>query len=496
MQKARMTLRNLTLPPNIVGCTLPLIVFCTMHAFALAADADSDQPPSAAVPEFVQSPAYAEAAAHLPKFGDKLLWPNLSGREYYLDTKWPPGRLYVWAHPGESGGVPGRKTPHDVTDPKNWLENGMPARELILDENTDLWFPSSEQPYNVGFRGTEMLEVCRHVTIESGAGFCGGGDGRGRQIYGNVWLKRGARMDAQGATSFLGGQHTFFRNDNPHQEKYGHTSDRGKGTMCSQYFTFNKDKSGSVEFLGHVTVLDEFRVFGTLVIVGRDSILQSGRNASPHIDAGATLALLDGASFGPWANNFETPDLEVEGTLQGGLPERPLRRPCELVLWTKNYTKARYTGPGAKSRRSEPPGEYARVPSLVLREGATVRCYSADPAKARLHLKMGEPHHGVGVRHRFDSDEAKPDHWCHRNDPHYEKRYAWFDGLPRGIDVWIAKDVSFGHVTFDDLRPGGLLLQNPTSKDIWTDVAFGPDSPATGNARFSHVESLERNRGY
>jgi hypothetical protein len=465
-------------------------------AIALAADGDLQQSPAPDTSDAGRSPSYAHASAHAPRFNDRSLWPDLSGKEYFLDEHWPAGRLYVWAHPGESGGIRGRRTPHDATDPKNWIIDGRPADALVLDEHTDLWFPASEQKYCVGFRGTDVREVCRHITIESGASFSGGGDGVGRSIYGNVWVKVGGAMDSQGATRFLGGRHTFFRNDNPHQQKYVHTSDRGNGIMSSQYFVFNKDDNRSVEFLGHVTVLDEFRIFGTQVIVGRDSILQTGRNARPHIDADSTLALLDGASFGPWANNFETPDIEIEGTLQGGLPERPLQRGCEIVLWTKNHSGARYQGPGAKSRRNEPPGYYARVPSLVLQDGARVQCYSANSEKARLQLRMGLPHHAVGVRHRFDSNEAKADHWCHRNDPYYEKRYAWFDTLPQGIDMWIAKNVTISGVTLNHLRQGGILMHDPTSSGGWEDVVFGPRCMAHRKELFSHVESLGRDRAY
>ena len=131
-------------------------------------------------------PAADAPTAHNPQFDNKEYWPNLTGKEYYLKSEWPEGRLYVWGHPGTSGG-PRFRGGIDVTDPKNWLLDGKPAEELILDEHTDLLFPASDEEYRVGFRGTEIREVCRHITIERGAGFSGGGDGRGRQIYGTVW---------------------------------------------------------------------------------------------------------------------------------------------------------------------------------------------------------------------------------------------------------------------------------------------------------------------
>jgi hypothetical protein len=138
----------------------------------------------------------------------------------------------------------------------------------------------------------------------------------------------------QGATNFRGSRHTFFRNDNvaAGPQDAGSIfanipgSRRGK-LMCSQYFTFNKEKGKSVEFLGHVSVLDEFRIYGRTVIAGRDSKLQPGRNATPIVDRDGVLALLDGAYLGSWCNNWGIPDLSVErGTVQGGLPDRPLTR--------------------------------------------------------------------------------------------------------------------------------------------------------------------------
>ena len=461
-----------------------LIAVCTSITAAWAAEVGQDEPPAGAMPEVTGAPTYGEAGAHAPRFADKSLWPKLSGEEYFLPEDWPAGRLYVWAHPGESGGIPGRNTPHDVTDPKNWLENGKPAGKLILDENTDLWFPPSKEPYHVGFRGTDMREVCRHVTIESGACFSGGGDGVGRTIYGNVWVKAGAGISSQGATRFVGGRHTFFRNDNTvHTAR---SPGRGGGIMSSQYFVFNKDNNRSVEFLGHVSVLDEFQVHACTVIVGVDSLLQTGRNASPAMHPGATLVLLDGATFESWNNDFGSPEMTVrEGTIQGGLPERPLTRNCKFGLAHKNHTAAQYEHASEKMKSRK----LRRVPSLVVHSG-TLRSLSTDVERARLVFgEMTDA--SIAPAPGSERYESEIRRW-----PEKKAEFAWLSKLPRGLDCFLGKDVVVENVEFDHVRRGGIMYQNPETKAGWKGLVFGPNCLAQGEALFAHQEQLGRNGDY
>jgi len=432
----------------------------------------------------VSSMAFGHSgSAHEPSFQNRQLWPWLSGKEYFVRETWPKGRLLVWAHPGKSGGKRFRGA-LDVTDPANWLEDGKPARELVLDENTDLLFPASKERYYVGFRGTDVREVCRHLTIESGASFVGGGDGVGRSIYGSVWVEDGGGMDAQGATRFMGSRHTFFRNDNT--LKTARSTSRGGGIMSSQYFTFNKENHASVEFLGHVSVLDELRVYGCTVIVGPDSILQPGRNASPTIYQGGILALMDGARFESWNNDFGTPELTVTaGFIQGGLVDRPLKRSCWFGLAFKNHTNATHEDADEKTRSRR----LVRVPSLVVTAGA-LRSYTTDPTKARLVFTVME---NQDICPRPGTEDYKK---SIGRRPQNEALCEWMMKLPRGTDCFLAKGVKVENVEFDHLRKGGLMCADIDAVKSSRNLFFGLNCMAEQSELFSVLESVERNCRY
>ena len=422
-------------------------------------------------------------SAHEPRFGEEALWPRLTGKEYFLKERWPKARLLVWAHPGKSGS-PRVRNALDPTDPANWLVDGKTPQKVVLDENTDLLLPASETRYTIGFRGTPIREVLRHVTIEAGAQFVGGGDGRGRKVYGNVWIRKGGKLYAQGATDFLGGRHTFFRNDNVLANP---TGERKRDLhRCSQYFTFNKENGRSVEFLGIVTVLDEFRIYGCTVIVGRDSTLQPGRNASPTIDRGGVLALLDGATFESWNNDFGTPEIVVrDGAIQGGLPDRPLTRSCTYGLAFKNHTKAVYATASEKVRQRQ----LVRVPAMVVLKGA-LRSFTHDPSKARL-VFTEMANQDICPRPGSERYQKEVGRW-----PEKKELFAWLMTLPRGLDCFLGKEVAVDAVEFDHFRKGGFLCQDPEARKSWTNVVFGPHCLAKGDDLFAHLEKVGRRGDY
>ncbi len=422
------------------------------------------------------------ATAHEPHFEDKQVWPKLTGKEYFVAQRWGKGKLMVWAHPGTNGGK--RAKGLNPFDPNSWIEDGQPCRKVAFDKNTDILLPASDKPYQLNFREDPWPEVYRHITVERGATFGGGGDGRGRQIHGNVWIKQGAGMDAQGATRFMGDGHTFFRNDNT--AKTARHMGRGGGIMSSQYFTFNKTQGKSVEFLGHVSVLDEFRIYGCLAIVGADSLLQPGRNAAPSISQGGALVLLDGARWESWNNDFGTPELTVgDGVIQGGLPERPLTRSCTIGLAFKNYTKAEHADLDDKARSRR----FVRSPGLVVVKGA-IRCYTVDPAKARLVFTEME-NQDICPRPGTEAYERDVKRW-----PEHKALYAWMAQLPRGLDCYIGKDVTVDGVEFDHIRKGGLLLDAPGAQARWKNVFYGPNCQAKGEALFTVVGPLDRHGHY
>lgn len=306
-------------------------------------------------------------------------------------------------------------------------------------------------------------------------------------------------MYAQGATNFVGERHTFFRNDNVDPNPQNQR--RVDLHRCSQYFTFNKPRGVSVEFLGNVNVLDEFRIFACTVIVGRNSVLQPGRNASPKICRGGVLALLDGAYFGSWCNNWGIPDMTVEsGTIQGGLKDRPLRRSCTFGLGFKNHTAAYYEPARVKNDHRalrKWKGRLARVPSLVVGPGCTLRCYNTDPDKERLVFsvmpggigdKTGRP-----IRPLPGSPEEGKDR---QRTPDAAERYKWFDALPRGLDCFLAKGVMVQGVEFDYFRKGGVMVQDPADRSKWQNARFGPHCMAKAGEMVSRLAKIGKGGRY
>jgi len=432
-----------------------------------------------------ESPAYAKATAGQPAYEDKALWPNLNGGEAYVQETWEQGHLLVWAFPGESGWDGRKPGDHNPIDGASWLLDGKPITgEVPFDENTDVLLPDAEKPYTVSLNAAGGKQTFRHITIGRNASLQGGGDGRGRRIYGNVWIKRGGKTGNQGATQMVGGKNTFFRNDNSESD------DKGRGLMCSQYFVINCDAGGSVEFLGHVSMLDEFRIIGVCV-VGPDSRVQPGRNASPAIQAGGTLALMDGAMFGSWTNNFSGPDLSCGGTIQGGLPDRPLTRSAYLMVHFKNYTQSVFDGEGAFRDRTGQAQEYPRVPSLRVSAGA-LRSFSKDIQQAHLVVTwIGDL--GVwNVRPPPGSDAEKNQL---AKTPEAAGRFQWIDSLPHRVDCHLGKGVAVDGVEFDYVHKGGIMFDDPADKAGWKNVFCGPHCEGRGEEMYSQ-QTLDRGGRY
>jgi hypothetical protein len=432
-----------------------------------------------------KAPAYNQADAANPLFSDRALWPNLAGREAYVTQQWPRGRVMTWAKPGQNGGS--RVRGLSPQEPANWLLNGQPATEVVFDENTDIVLPDSETPYELNFRHDNWPETYRHVTVGRNATFGGGGDGRGRTIHGNVWIREGGSMYAQGATQFSGNAHTFFRNDSSAKPE----EKRRNYQMCSQYFLFAKAAGVGVEFLGHVTVLDEFKGDSGVIIVGPDSWLQPGRNASPYLANGTVLALMDGARFGSWQNDFATPCLRVTAShIWGGMPNRPLTRPAELLIHFKNHTnrvpEAGLFDPKSLDRA------IPRTVGLFLQAGSSVRSHSAAPGAVLTitsdpAFPRNSAAHVVGAPGYEEAVASQPS---------WRKRAEWLAELPRGFDLWAAADVVFDGVRFDHLRPGGIMIENEAARGNFKNVFFGPNNAASPEALLSVAPPSPRNGRY
>jgi hypothetical protein len=438
----------------------------------------------------LKASGYADATAAAPQFDKKELWPQLTGKEAFPKTEWPaPARVVSWEHPGKNGDKKGLN-PFDLT---SWLVDGKPAEDAVehIEElfgpDVDVVFPADSKSYRVDIResshGVKGLrnQQYRHITVGENALFKGGGDGVGRKVYGNIWVKRGGRLYGQGSMSFEGAQDVFVRNDNGW--KTG-------GGQLSQYFRFNKSDA-SVEFFGDVQVLDELFVTSGTVIVGVNSRLRGGRNADPVIEKGGTLAILDGGIYGKWQNDFASRDLEIFGTVLGGLPERPLTRSAFLTLSFKNHTNQKYEGPGGPMEKGQPEW-MPRVPSLVLSGGATLKTISTDPTHARLIVTSADEIHG---RYRPTKDSDLEQKLLEKY-PDRAKFYAWYDDLPRGITIAVKGDVTVENVTFDHLAEGGLVLSNPDLMQSWQGVTYGPGNYAQGDALIKQVEKFHKHNRY
>jgi hypothetical protein len=419
---------------------------------------------------------YSSASAHDPKFADKAVWPMLTGKEQYTKTQWPKVKLYVWAHPGTNGQW-GNRAGLDPTDPKNWLVDGKPATEIAFGESADLLLPASDKPYSIGFRGNDkkILEQFRHVTIEKNAALSGGGDGVGRTIYGNMWVKKGGNASAQGATRFIGGLASFVRNDNdvPDDKLQDGIN------MMSQYFEFDKGQA-SVELLGYITVLDEYRVNGGTMIVGADTIMHPGRSAEPSIAKGGTMALLDGAYWGKWTNEFHRArDLTVAGVLQGGLPDRPLTRDCTVGLSFRNWQKLDFTkwSPDPKKGIKD-----IRLVSMVVASGGQVRAITSDPAKACLNITWT----GIERTNVIGDPRAKDDKGLGMfKDADFAKQ---FNSIPRKITVYFESGAMLENVRFDNVHPGGLLMKDTADRGKWKNVMFGPNNSGKPDELFKQLD--------
>lgn len=464
-----------------------LVACCAVGAHIAGAQSQDAQGLGAWCAAAAKTSDYGTASATSPAYANKALWPKLSGKEYFLKETWPKGKLMTWAKPGQNGGKR-VKEGLDPFDPANWLEDGKPCAKVEFDENTDLLMPASDVPYEISFRDDAWPEIYRHITVERGCCFGGGGDGRGRKVYGNVWVKEGGDIYAQGATDFLGDRHTFFRNDSG---TLANTRKHVDYRMCSQYFMFGKDKDKSVEFLGHVTVLDEFKGNSGTIIVGTDSWLQPGRNASPFLAGGTILALMDGARFGNWQDNFGNIDLEVRAShVSGGLPDRPLTRSCRFDAHFKNHTQS--APPADVTNQKDAERNLPRTAALVFTAGSSLRSYSTDPAKARLKIQwFGALDSVYGPDPTSPSAQERA-----QKDAGYVEKMKWFKALPRGIDLWIDKDVVVENVELDDVRKGGIMLQAAGLEAGFKNVTFGTGCMGKGDERFSVVEKLDRSGRY
>lgn len=412
------------------------------------------------------SPAYGAASAHAPHFADAKLWPALRGDEPWIKQAWAKGRLYVWAHPGEgsSGGKGGKGGSHGIEAAGSWLEDGKPVQKPVLDAETDLVLPESPTPYTVSMAALGASQVLRHVTVCSGASLGGGGDGKGRSFVGNLWIKRGGGLYAQGGTRIVGEGSSFLRNDN--LTPPADLGEKAGLERVSQYISFTKTGGAEVLVAGHVTVLDEFNV-SCPVTVWLDSRLQPGRNAKPRIAKEGLLTLREGAYFGTWNNTLDSIDIQVEGEIRGGSPQRPLQRTATLGLHPKVPADRPFPDPGYRGAADMS----KTVTSLLLAEGGALRSHHADPA-SRLRVGLADQGTCIQILHYVKYQKSA-------SAEEKAAAQAWYEGLPRRITIQAATGSQVEGVLFEQVGPAGISGE----RGAWKDVVLAPLAEAKGPVR-------------
>lgn len=399
--------------------------------------------------------AAAAATAHDPRFDDDTLWSHLTGHEAYVDHAWGPGRVLVWAHPGEDG----NRRRHDPSKIENWTVAGSDdttrGDDPVGGRRTDLVLPDADRPYTVVIRG-DPWSVIRHVTVGRNAKL-----EMALDVYGNLWAKPGGMLSVEGTPARLrGGAHTFVRNDNPAPPpSLEHFRDLRQG-LVFDWLAVQKP-GGSTEFLGHILFNDEVKFDEGLAVIGPGSTLDVGPMSIQLVGPEATLRLMSGASFAKRRNfGRESPDFLVHGHLEAGSPERPLTADAVLGISVKDSDHA--LDPQDMVGIDEqgwlgPKTELMHQPyGLIVAEAGALKVHSSDPRSARLVVRW----HG-----HADSEGAASSHHTIR---------AAFLG-----------DVDLNGVLIDHAAAGGIALPDGASPRHWPLLQLGPACAAGPQALFT-----------
>lgn len=402
--------------------------------------------------------------AHQPRYDDRRLWPDLTGKERFVQQRWEPARVFVWAHPGVDGKDErsrrkdverGRDPGPDPLDPASWLVGGRPATSMPgRDELADIVLPPADRPYRVLMKDARF----RHVTVGRNAflnvGRC--------QTWGNLWIHEGGAVYDDHrlgrGTDFEGPYHTFIRNDN----RASVTGRRGQNpTEIAYWAIIAKRQGASIEFIGHVNVGDEFKFNEGHAVIGPGTVTTTGPASVNIIGPEAIVELQSGAIYGKRQQRDDWHDTLVKGQLWAGSPERPLTENATLLLNIKRERPGaggfdlaanarharkhtwgvnRYVTPFAESKQLDWYG-------FTLVPGAALRVHSADPQNARLVFTWngeGDRRPGTGVRALLLGEVD-----------------------PRGL-------------AFDGFEPGGIRIAPDADPAAWIAGAiFGPNNAAS-----------------
>ena len=360
--------------------------------------------------------AAEEATAHRPQYDNRNLWPHDVEKTDYFREKWSKAPVMVWAATGEGSLGEIARVRADLRDPTNWRIDGEPAKRLP-DRETDVVFPAGN--YSVRTSGDGKLEA-RHLTVESGARV----SFPKADVYGNLWIKKGGSF-ARAHGAFSGwDKSNFCRNDNdePH--------------FIANFFTHNKKPGTSTEWIGKWQVGDEVNMISGRFIVAPGSTFMPTDRRTQHVQTDAELVLMSGSSFYMRGNYYQGIDLQIDGKLLAGTPERPLTKDCTLGLSFKGQTSKHDLDIG-----------------LVVTEEASLVVQSADPENARLVLRW----HGVSNPSGTFKDGEPPE----------------VAAKPHGIRMLLMGDAQLNGVEFQDVLKGGIMMPNPSLRTRWHDVFYG-----------------------
>jgi len=420
-----------------------------------------------------------------PQFGDRTVWPDLHGDEYFQRQKWEKSRVLIWdvARSLEKGAGK-RNSKVDGSDPANWIDAATgKAAASLPDMQTDIILPDSDVPYTASLRHPDVRSVfCRHVTIGRNAALDPLYARGGFQIAGNLWIRPGGAIKTGMWTlMFIGDKHTFVRNDWPedgvleklHKERqitpYEKKDIRKQpwwNNLIATYTRHAKTDGGSTEVVGFVAFADEVGIQSGTFIVGRDSRFITLGPSSIDVGKGATLALMDGSHCSHGMNQLMR-DWRVSagGKLTGGTPDRPLKRDAFMGMGYGNWMNLPVPEPENQNKKKEPrltPDgsvmQYGYGGYSTLVQGDLIGC-PAPGSSARL-VVCWQRMRGGGAGAWGRKDEAFKE---------------FFPTIEPKIQLWISPESKIENVRFDNLSRGGIVTDNIQTFEKWENVSFGSD---------------------
>jgi hypothetical protein len=258
-------------------------------------------------------------------------------------------------------------------------------------------------------------------------------------VYGNLWIKRGGSFSRAHGRFSGWDESNFCRNDNDEPQ------------FIANFFTQNKRPDTSTEWIGAWQVGDEVNTISGKFIVAPGGTFMPTDRRTHSIQADAQLILMSGATFHLRGNFNKGIDIQVDGKLLAGTPDRPLTKDCVLGLSHK----------GERSKHGLDIG-------LVVSEKASLAVHSTDPTTARLVIRG----HGL-PRATGSPKNAEP---------------SGAVAKPRGIMMLLTGGAQLNGVEFNDILKGGIMMSDPSLRHHWENVFYGPGNFGSPETLFTKWE--------